>query len=75
MPKPTAKQPPLLLTVREAAETLRCSPATIYRLISTGALESVDIGQGRAKTRVPRAAVEKFVADRTRTVPEPRAAS
>jgi excisionase family DNA binding protein len=49
---------PLLLTVPEAAATLRISRAQAYNLIARGELESVHIGASR---RVPAAALSAFV--------------
>jgi excisionase family DNA binding protein len=50
----------LLLTVREAAELLGVGRSKIYELLAGGILESVKIGRAR---RVPREAVELYVAD------------
>lgn len=45
---------PVLLTVDEAAAVLRCSPATIYRHASSGALETIRAG---GVIRVPSEAI------------------
>lgn len=56
----------LVLTIAEAAEELRVSEMTVYRLISAGDLDTCDVGTGRrARTRIPRAALEAYVAGRT----------
>jgi len=58
--------PRLLLTVAEAAEELRVSEMTVYRLISSGDLPTSDIGTGkRARTRITRKALEEFIEART----------
>jgi excisionase family DNA binding protein len=44
-----------LLTVKEAAATLRLSPNTVYRLTRSGVLESLRIG---GSVRIPRRALE-----------------
>jgi excisionase family DNA binding protein len=49
----------LLLTVDEAADRLSIGRATLYRMISSGLIESVSIGRSR---RVPVRALEQFVA-------------
>lgn len=60
------KPPPKLYTVREAAELLSCSPDHVYDLVSRGELEVVDIGHGRAKTRVPEDALAEYINKRRR---------
>lgn len=56
----------LLLTLDEAAETLRISEDSVRRLIASGAIKSVDVGTARrSRTRVTRAALEEFIAQRT----------
>lgn len=47
-----------LLTIREAAEELRYSPATIRRWISAGKLEHVRFSQ--RGVRVPRESVDRL---------------
>jgi excisionase family DNA binding protein len=49
----------LLLTVAEAATALGLSRSKLYELLAAGEVESVSIGRSR---RVPREAVEEFVA-------------
>jgi excisionase family DNA binding protein len=49
-----------LFTVPEAAQQLRVSKPTVYRLIRDGDLRSFKIG-GRLR-RVPASAIEEFVA-------------
>lgn len=56
----------LLLTVPEAADELRCSENTVYRLISEGLIQTCDIGlRGRARTRITHKALQDFVAARS----------
>lgn len=59
-----------LLTVHEAAERLRCSDMTVYRLIADGSLRAVDMrpaGSRRSKTRVRDDDLAEFIDARTRT--------
>lgn len=56
-----------LLTVQEVAALLVVHPQTVYRLIWSGALATVDIGTGkRARTRVRETAVEAYLQRRER---------
>jgi excisionase family DNA binding protein len=50
-----------LLTVPEVAALWRCGRDKVYALIASGALRVVDIGQGRAKTRIPESALAEYV--------------
>lgn len=52
---------PMLLTIPEAAETLRIGRTLVYELISAGELEIVHIGRA---SRVPLEALRDFVAAR-----------
>ncbi len=59
-PEPVSDQPEgLLLTVEEAAERLRLGRTLVYRLISSGELESVTVGRLR---RVPAECLAEYVA-------------
>ena len=49
----------VLLTVEEAAKRLRISRTSMYRLVSTGALESVTVGRLR---RVPAECLVEYIA-------------
>lgn len=50
-----------LLTIREVAERLRLSTGTVYRHVSTGALEAVKLGDtAKAPIRITADAVERF---------------
>lgn len=54
-----------LLSVEEVAEALSCSKSHVYRLIAAKQLPYLNIAVGsRAKTRIPRANIDKFIADR-----------
>lgn len=53
---------PLLYRPEEAAKALGVCRATLFTLIGTGALGSVKIGHSR---RIPRAALESYVAELT----------
>lgn len=52
---------PMLLTIPEAAQTLRIGRTLVYELISAGELEVVHIGRA---SRVPLEAIRDFVAAR-----------
>ncbi len=49
----------VLLTVEEAAERLRIGRTSMYRLVSTGTVESVTVGRLR---RVPAECLAEYVA-------------
>jgi excisionase family DNA binding protein len=54
-----------LLTVDEVAAELRVSPQTVYRRISAGELEAVQLGTGpKAPIRVRTGALEQFLCRR-----------
>jgi excisionase family DNA binding protein len=57
---------PALLRVAEAAERLGCSRWHIYDLIAKGQLAAVDIGIGRAQTRVREDELTAYIEARTR---------
>lgn len=58
-----------LLTVAEVATLLRCSPRHVYDLVARGEFREVtDIGNGRARTRIPESAFNEYVASRTRSI-------
>jgi excisionase family DNA binding protein len=59
--------PPLLLTVKEAARVLRVGRTTVFGLIRSGRLSSVQIGSAR---RISLRSLESFVAG---LAPEPAA--
>jgi excisionase family DNA binding protein len=64
-PEPSNDQPErLLLTVGEAAERLRLGRTLVYRLISSGELESVTVGRLR---RVPAECLAEYIASLRRT--------
>ena len=54
---------PILLTVEEAAELLRIGRTSMYRLVATGAVETVTVGRLR---RVPIECLGEYV-DRLRS--------
>jgi excisionase family DNA binding protein len=58
------QQDGLLLTVEEAARRLRLGRTLVYRLISSGELESVKVGRLR---RVPAECLPEYVATLRRT--------
>jgi excisionase family DNA binding protein len=53
-----AAEPPVLLTVPQAAYVLSVSRTKVYELIFSGHLESITIGSLR---RIPRASIDRFV--------------
>jgi excisionase family DNA binding protein len=55
------RDPPLLLTVDEAAARLSISRWTVYNLIRSGELASITIGRAR---RIPLEAVDKYITQR-----------
>ena len=59
MSPPATSGQAVLLTVEEAAERLRIGRTSMYRLVSTGVVESVTIGRLR---RVPSDCLDNFVA-------------
>lgn len=60
----------MLLTVAEAADELRVSVRAMYDLISAGRVPSCDVGTGtRARTRISRDALTKYVESTTTTRP------
>jgi excisionase family DNA binding protein len=59
-----SQQDGLLLTVEEAARRLRLGRTLVYRLISSGQLESVTVGRLR---RVPADCLAEYVATLRRT--------
>lgn len=52
------QETPLLVTTGEAAERLRVGRTTVFKLISSGDLESVKVGRAR---RVPADAISEYV--------------
>jgi excisionase family DNA binding protein len=43
-----------LLTIPEVAEALRCHPASVYRMVNTGKLAAVALGDGQRRGRMLR---------------------
>ena len=65
LPPPAGSIPdqrPILLTVPEVAEELRIARSYAYRLVHENSIPSVRIGRS---VRVPRAALERWVDERT----------
>ncbi len=60
MNEPAVGQPlvPLLLSVEQAAEMLGIARTSMFKLIGTGEVESVQVGRLR---RIPMACLEEFV--------------
>lgn len=52
---------PRLMTARDVALVLACSPRTATNLISSGKLPAVRLGQGRTAYRVSRDALADFI--------------
>ena len=53
-----------LLTVKQAAERLQCSAATVYQLCATKALPHSRVGLGRGVIRIAAADVDRYLAGR-----------
>lgn len=53
----------LCLSINEAAETLSVTPRFVHMLIAKGDVKSVRLGRRRL---VPREALERLIADRTK---------
>lgn len=51
----------MLLTVRETAERLKVSPATVYALVSSGQLACHRIGTGRGTIRISEGNIEAYL--------------
>lgn len=54
-----------LLSVQEAAERLRCSTRQVRRYVTLGRLRSTKLGTRSARLRIPRAEVERLLAEST----------
>lgn len=69
-PKPGTPRPKAeaeeLYPVSELAQMWRCSIDHIYDLIAGKQLRSVQLGTGRAKTRIPASAAAEFIAKRSK---------
>ena len=65
---PADPELPQFLTVHEIAAALRVSRATVYRLISSGALTATHVGRS---VRVTRRAVEEFLHPHDRRAADP----
>jgi excisionase family DNA binding protein len=59
-----------LYPVAEVAEMWRCSREHVYEQIRRGRLRSVQIGTGKAKTRIPESALADFVDKNSRRTKE-----
>lgn len=61
---------PKMLTIKEVCERLSANRWSVWKLINSGALASVDIGTSKKRKliRVPETALEDFVANRTSQV-------
>lgn len=56
-----------LWTVRETAARLRCGKDKVYDLIAKGELPVIDVGTGRAKTRVAETDLAAYIDAHRRT--------
>jgi excisionase family DNA binding protein len=61
-----------LLTVREAAEKLHCSPGTVYSLCGRGVLAHHRIGSERGAIRISEEQLTEFLSASTRERKLPR---
>lgn len=55
----------MLYPVSELAQLWRCSIDHIYDLIAKREIRTVQLGVGRAKTRIPASAAAEFIAKRS----------
>lgn len=55
-----------LLSITEVARRLDCSRDTVERIVDRGELAVVDIGNGRAKSRIRCSELEQWIDARTR---------
>lgn len=65
-PKPTKTRAEALLSVAELAQSWGVSRQHVYNLIHRGELATVDLGHGRAYTRISATAASEFIAGRSR---------
>lgn len=70
-----AREPEQLWTIPQVADLWGCSENTVYRRIAKGLLRVIDIGDGRAKTRVPASALIEYEDRKGRTAPRQRSAA
>ncbi|MGL4511965.1 MAG: helix-turn-helix domain-containing protein [Lacipirellulaceae bacterium] len=70
MVSPTGGGPPPLLTVRQAAERLSCSLASVYGAIERGELPAVRVGR-RTGYRIDPCDLDDYI-NRRKTAPDPR---
>ena len=59
---------PLLLRAEEAAKLLSLGRSTVFQMLATGELPAVRVGRA---VRVPRAALEQWVRERSGEAPAP----
>ncbi|WP_417383226.1 helix-turn-helix domain-containing protein [Gimesia sp.] len=59
------QNPSLLLTEEEAAHLMNCSARTVSRMRQKGLLKFMNLGN---TIRYPRAAIEKFIEEQSKTV-------
>jgi excisionase family DNA binding protein len=53
-----------MLTVKQAAERLQCSPATVYQLCAARLLPHSRVGLGRGVIRIAEADLDRYLAGR-----------
>jgi excisionase family DNA binding protein len=61
---------PMLLTVKQAAQRLQCSPATVYQLCAAKLLPHSRVGLGRGVIRIAEADIARYLS--TKHVEEQR---
>jgi excisionase family DNA binding protein len=59
--RPRQIEPMKLLTVREAAVRLGCSPALVYQLCAERRIGHVRLGVGRGTIRIPEDELEEYL--------------
>lgn len=60
---------PRFLTLRQVAETLRCTQGQVYSLVRSGDLQGIQIG-GRNQWRVERSKLEEYIEEAYRRTAE-----
>jgi excisionase family DNA binding protein len=61
-----------MLTVKQAAERLQCSPATVYQLCAARLLPHSRVGLGRGVIRISEADIAAYLAGRRVQVEQPK---
>jgi excisionase family DNA binding protein len=68
----TDKSVPQYLTVREVADRLRVSSSLVYRMVESGKIGCLRIGQGRGAIRVSERDLDQFIEQSQQTPTQPQ---